>query len=184
MKKKQQYRLVHRLSYNDCHLICMSISTRTWLFLSTDTRKEFLPYACILPAPTRCLNSPSCDSVQSTGCQKPVVFFFITLTDEEGMRALCSILPHPQSQPNISIISLRAERSAALILAIVPLEFGSCFSWSGSARLCHCSLLLPSIWGKRKASLKLVGDKLLPESHWAKQARYEEEMVFMVWHVK
>lgn len=83
-----------------------------------------------------------------------------------------------------SLSSLWAERTTALILAIVPLEFGSYFSWSGSARLCHCSLLLPCVCGERKASLKLAGDKLLPESHWAKQARYEEEMVFLVWHVK
>lgn len=50
--------------------------------------------------------SPSCDSLHSTGCQKPVTFFSTHwLTDDEGMWSLCSILPHPLSQPGISVIS-------------------------------------------------------------------------------
>ena len=83
------------------------------------------------------------------------------LTDDEGMWSLCSILPHPPP-----VISHLSERSSALILAIVPLEFGSYFSWSGLAWLCHCSLLLPSLRCKWEASSKLFGDKLQSGSHW------------------
>lgn len=74
---------------------------------------------------------------------------------------------HPSSPPARHLSSLRAERSSALILAIVPLEFGSYFSWSGLAWLCHCSLLLPSLCCKWEASSKLFGDKLQSGAHCA-----------------
>ena len=104
-------------------------------------------------------------------CQQAVrnqLCVFITPTNWWWGYVICP--QHPSSPPARHLSSLWAERSSALILAIVPLEFGSFFFffffWPGLARLCHCSLLLPSLCCKWEASSKLFGDKLQSGSRW------------------
>ena len=94
------------------------------------------------------------------------VFSSHRLTDDEGMWSLRSILPHPP--PVISHLS--GQREA--LLWFWPLchwnlgVFFFFFFWPGLARLCHCSLLLPSLCCKWEASSKLFGDKLQSGSRW------------------